>query len=311
MSLTEVPGTSLTLTEADGAPYVTWDVAPAGATLPSMVLARLDRRTGAVEARNAFSPGLIGAPLSAAGSLWVTDSNALGEFLLRLDPATLMVTGELKFSARQYAAGPHTAYAGGSLWLDGGNQLLRVSPASVEPTAVIALRGADESGVGASPDGSILVVTEHGGHAGSVQRRNPDTGALLAARPAGGTGAAAVDGFAGSGVWITEIAGPSASAERYSDATLTPAGTAAIAVPGDAGLRVTGGVLWVSADAAGGPGRDYCADAYSGRKLAELPSGGPRRGKLLAVAGRVLYYAEPAQQGTSRIAPVPVPAACG
>jgi hypothetical protein len=309
--LTEIPGTSLTLTGVGGGLYVSWDAAPTDAAVPSVVLARLDARTGAVEAKNAFSPGFVGAPLSAAGSLWVTDSNSLGEFLLRLDPATLMVTGELKFSARQYRAGPHVAYAGGSLWLDGGDQLLRVSPESVEPSAVIALRGAQTSDVGASPDGSVLVVSEHG-HTGVVQWRNPDTGALLAAHPVGGAEAAVIDGFTGSGVWITEVTGMSVHAERYSDATMTPAVTAHIAGRGDVDIRVANGMLWVTEDGVGVPARDYCADAYSGGRLATLPVAGPRRGELLAVDGHVLYYAEPAPQGTgARIVSVPVPASCG
>ena len=62
----------------------------------------------------------------------------------------------------------------------------------------------------------------------------------------------------------------------------------------------------------GGRARDYCADASSGRGLAALPGPGPRRARLLAVAGRVLYYAEPAARGGGTgIAAVPVPAGCG
>ncbi len=104
VTFTGVSGTGLTLTEAGGGLYATWAAAPPVAGAAAAVLARLDPRTGAVDARNTFSPGLLGAPLSADGGLWMTDSGALGEFLLRLDPATLMVTGELKLGAR--AAGP-------------------------------------------------------------------------------------------------------------------------------------------------------------------------------------------------------------
>lgn len=314
MSFTGIPGTGLTLTDAGGSLYASWDVAPPGASAPQEVLARLDPRTGTVGARNAFSPGLLGAPLFADGALWVTDSGPLGEFLLRLDPATLMVTGELRFAAMQYRAGARLAYAGGSLWLDGGDELLRVSPVSVELTAVIALRGASWSDVAASPDGSVLVVlavSARGRLAGSVQRRNPRTGALLTARPSGG--AVVIDGFAGSGagsgVWVTRATGTSAYAERYSAATLAPAAT--VPVARDAGVRVAGGMLWVT-DKAGGPARDYCADASSGRRLAALPITDPRRGQLLAAGRGVLYYAEPARPPAGwRIAPVPVPAACG
>ncbi len=184
-----------------------------------------------------------------------------------------------------------------------------MSPVTVEPTAVIALRGADASGVAASADGSVLAVTERErSGAGSVQRRDPRTGALLAAHPAAGD--AVIVGFAGSGVWVT--AGPAAGggpvrAQRYSAATMTPA-PAAVTLPASGSVRVAGGRLWVTG---AGP-RDYCADASSGRRLAALPAAGPRRARLLAVAGRVLYYAEPAARGTGvGIVPVPVPAGCG
>lgn len=308
ISVTGISGTGLTLTEAGGGLYARWDAAPSGTPVPQMALARLDARTGATVARNTFSPGLIGAPLFADGALWVTDSGPLGEFLLRLDAGTLMVTGELKVAGGPYRGGARLAYAGGSLWLAAGDELLRVSPTSVEPTAVIALHGASWSDVAASPDGSVLVVlaAPAGGGPGRpawVQRRDPGTGALLAARRVGG--AVAIDGFAGSGVWVTRTAGTSAYAERYS-AAMAPAGTVRLA--GDAGARVADGALWVT----GGPGRDYCADASSGRRLAGLPAIGPRRGELLAVGSRALYYAEPARPGTGwRMAAVPVPAACG
>jgi hypothetical protein len=315
VSFTGILGTGLALTEAGGSLYASWDAAPPGASAPQEVLARLDPQTGTVSARNEFSPGLLGAPLFADGALWVADSGPLGEFLLRLDPATLMVTGELRLAAGRYRAGGRLAYAGGSLWLDGGDELVRVSPVSVEPTAVIALRGASWSDVAASPDGSVLMVlsvSARGRLAGSVQRRNPRSGALLAARPSGG--AVAIDGFAGSGagsgVWVTRTAAASAYAERYSAATLAPAAT--VPVARDAGVRVAGGKLWVTDDKAGGPARDYCADVSSGRRLAALPITDPRRGQLLAAGRRVLYYAEPAPPRTGwRIAPVPVPADCG
>jgi hypothetical protein len=315
MPVTGISGTGLTLTDADGGLYARWDAAPSGTAVPRMALARLDPRAGVAAASNTFSPGLIGAPLFADGALWVTDSGPLGEFLLRLDPGTLMVTGELKVAGGAYRGGARLAYAGGSVWLAGGDELLRVSPASVQPTAVIALRGAAWSDVAASPDGSALAVLAAGepGRPARVERRDPGTGALLAARPV--SGAVRIDGFAGSGVWITRTAGSSAWAERYS-AGMVPAGTVPLA--GAASARVAGGTLWVT----GGPGRDYCADASSGRRLAAVPAAGPRRGELPAVGPRALYYAEPAGPGAGtgtgtgtgtrwRMAAVPVPAACG
>jgi hypothetical protein len=169
-----VPGYDPTLTQTGGGTYLSWDV-------PRTVLARIDERTGTIEATNTFSGGLLGTPLFAAGSLWVTDSDSLGELLLRLDPGTLMVTGELSLSAARYPGQAHLAYAGGWLWADGGGRLLRVSPSGDDVTANIALRGARVSNVAASADGSVLIVTEQGPAAGAVQRRDPRTGALLAA----------------------------------------------------------------------------------------------------------------------------------
>lgn len=288
------------LTQTGGGTYVSWELsAPAGA-----VLARIDPRTGKIEATNTFSAGLLGAPLFAGGSLWLTDSASPGELLLRLDPATLMVTGELSLAAARYPAGAHLASAGGWLWADGGGRLERVSLSAVTVTASIALRGASRSNVAASPDGSVLVVA---GPASAVQRRDPRTGALLAAGPplAAGTGTT-LDGFTGTGVWVTAVTRSSARAELLSTRSMKPVATRAVS--GTAGLRVevAHGLLWV----AGGTNREYCADARTGRALAALPQ--PAHGELLAVGDGVLYYAEPGPHGAgTRIAPVPIPGGCG
>ena len=211
------------------------------------------------------------------------------------------MTGELRSGADDGAAS--AAYAGGSLWLAGGDQLLRVSPATAEPTAVIALRGARASSVAASQDGSVLVVSVQGVSGSSVQWRDPRTGALRTARPA--AGAVVIDGVAASGVWVTATGGAPARAERYTAGTTTLDASVPV---GEGGIRVAGGRLWVT----GGPGGDYCADASSGRRLAALPGAGPRAARLLAVAGPVLYYGEPDGHGAgARIAAVPVPAGCG
>jgi DNA-binding beta-propeller fold protein YncE len=296
-----VPGDDPALTQTGGGTYLSWD-------RPRMVLARIDPRTGTIEATNTFSAGLLGAPLFAAGSVWVTDSATLGELLLRLDPATLMVTGELSLSAVRYPQGSHLAYAGGWLWADGGGRLARVSPSAVTLTASIALRGADRSNVAASPDGSVLIVTEQG-PAGAVQRRDPRTGALLAADPIAG---AVVDGFAGSSVWVTEVTGASARAQRLSLRSMRPVTTRPVSGPAGLRVQLAHGELWVANAAAGGQPRDYCADAATGRAIAALPAKGPGHGGLLAVGDGVLYYTEPAPHGTgTRIVPVPIPGGCG
>lgn len=303
----QIPGDNPVLTQAGGGAYLSWDLPQTGAGGPHMVLARIDTRTGTIEATNTFSEGFVSAPLFAAGALWVTDSTALGELLLRLDPVTLMVTSELKLSAGRFADGSHLTYAGGWLWADGGDRLLRVSPSSVELTGTVALRGAYRSNVGASPDGSVLVVSESG-RTGAVQVRDPRTGALLASNPVVADEAAAIDGFTRTGVWVTMTTGSSAHAELLSISTMRPLATHPVSGPSDVRVRVADGRLWVTQDMAGDPKRNYCADARTARGLVPLPAAS--KGELLAVGG-VLYYAEPARHGVgSRIAQVPIPAGC-
>jgi hypothetical protein len=163
---------------ADGR-YLTWNPQPDGQGPPRPELTRADARTGEIEARNTFGPGSLGVPLPAAGWLWVTYSTSEGELLLRLDPVTLVVTGGLMISPSRYPRGAEIAYAGGWLWADGGDRLLRVSTDSVQPTAVIPLTGASWSGVAAGPDGRFLAVSEHRGKGSFTQRRDPRTGAVL------------------------------------------------------------------------------------------------------------------------------------
>jgi hypothetical protein len=216
----------------------------------------------------------------------------------------------VKLSAALNPVGWHVAYAGGWLWVDGTNRLLRVSPSTVTLTRVVPLPGANSSNVGASPDGSVLVVSEQG-KTSAVQRRDPGTGALIAAHRVAGAQAAAIDGFAGSSVWITEVTGMSAYAQRLSAATMTPQAGHQILAPGDLILRVAYGMVWVTDDEAGGPARNYCADASTGRRLATLPVTSLTQGRLLAIGTDVLYYAEPARHGSgARLAQVPVPAEC-
>lgn len=59
--------------------------------------------------------------------------------LPRLDPRTLMVTGELTIApVNSGAEQSHIAYAGGSIWVDGSDELVRVSPAPTPPTSAEA-----------------------------------------------------------------------------------------------------------------------------------------------------------------------------
>jgi DNA-binding beta-propeller fold protein YncE len=305
----------LDLTAADDALYLRWDQQPPGPTgaPPRMVLDRIDLVTGQATARNTFSPGWVSPPVAAAGALWLTDSTAAGRVLLRLDPATLMVTGELRIPHGEAPdagdLGQQLAFAGGSLWVDGGAQLLRIATATVTVTAVIPLpAGTFSSRLGASPDGSTLVVSEMGTRSGAVQRRDPETGAVLASAAMAGPASAAIGGVTGTSVWVAQPTGNLGFVERLSLATMTPdhasdvSGTNAIRVLVAAGaLRVT--------DYVGGTARNYCASVATGRVLAPLPIAATTQARLLAVTGGHLYYAVPATGGW-RIRAVPVPAAC-
>ena len=269
--------------------------------------------TGQVTAQNMFSPGWVSPPVAAAGALWLTDSTAAGRVLLRLDPATLMVTGELLIPQGEAPdagdLGQQLAFAGGSLWVDGGVQLLRIATATATVTGVIPLpAGTFSSRLGASPDGSTLVVSEMGTGAGAVQRRDPETGAVLASAAMAGPASASIGGVTGTSVWVAQPTGNFGFVERLSLATMTPDHASDVSGTNAIRVLVAAGALWVT-DYIGGTARNYCASAATGRVLAPLPISATTQARLLAVTGGYLYYAVPATGGW-RIGAVPVPAAC-
>jgi hypothetical protein len=302
---------SLTFTGASL--YLTWQ-SSAVPYPPRMTLSRVDPATGAIAASNTFSPGLVGPPVYAAGWLWVTDDPAsVGDLLLlRLDPRTLMVTGELSVGSNptgNVGTGGHIAFAGGSIWVDGAGQLVRVSAATVSAELTIPQPGADSAEVAASPDGGTLIVSEADGGAGAIQRRDPVTGALLASRPMLGTFAPLIgDDVSGDGIWVREPTGMMGYIERFRTATMTP--QPATRVEGTNGIdaSVWDGILWVS-DEVGGPARNYCADPATGRRLATLPLPNLAQDDLMTVHAGIIYYSVFAGDGFA-IRTVPVPAAC-
>lgn len=303
--------TSPGLTVTGGSLYLRRSLSPARQDPPWMELARVDAATGAIVATNTFSLGAIGAPLAAAGSLWLTGSFSGHAMLLRLDPRTLMVTGELTIAPVNSGAGQsHIAYAGGSIWVDGSDELVRVSPATVAAELTIPLPGADTSDIGGSPDGGTLIVSEADSGDGTIQRRDPVTGALLASHPMLGVIAPLIGGgVSAAGAWVSEPTGMLGYIERFSAASLTP--QARTQVNGSNGLHadVWGGVLWVRNQAAG-PAQNYCADPATGRRRATLPLPDLGQDYLMAVTGGRIYYSVPASSGFA-IRTVPVPAACG
>src|ERR1019366_6889582 len=78
--------------------YVTWQV-DSQAKTPSSVLVRADQATGRIEAMHSFSTGSITRPFAVGTSLWAMLAMSHAELLLRMDPVTLAVTGELSVSS--------------------------------------------------------------------------------------------------------------------------------------------------------------------------------------------------------------------
>jgi hypothetical protein len=300
------------ITVTGGRLYVSWQVNPATAAVPQFELARVNQGSGAVEAVHRLSPGYVGTPLAAGGWLWVTTATSAGESLLRLNPVGLAVTGDLPVSGGSVpgiGSGSHLAVAGGALWAAGGDRLLRVSLTTGRVIATVPLPGAYTSGVAANGKGTVLVVSEANvGGIGSVQRRDPVTGTLLASHPMFGVTAPALGGVIDSGVWVSEPTGLLGYVERFRTATMTP--DPATDVGGTNGIHATvaDGVVWVT-DYVGGARRNYCADPVTGRRLATLPLPDLDQDHLLAVSDRYLYYDAPASNGFY-LKRIPVPAAC-
>jgi DNA-binding beta-propeller fold protein YncE len=300
------------VTVTGGQFYVAWQVNAASSAVPRFELARADPVTGAIEATHRFGDGSIGAPVTAAGWLWVTISAAQGESLLRLNPADLAVGAALPIGggSRQDASsrGDQLAVAGGALWVADGSQLLRVLVPAAKVAAALLLPGAFSSGVAASADGSVLVVSEaNSSGAGSVQRRDPVTGTLIASHAMTGVAAPGIGGVTGTGAWVSEATGMLGYVERFSTATMSPDPATDVGGTNGINARVADGAVWVTDQV--GSGRNYCANPATGRVLARIPLPDPGQDYLLAVSDRYLYYQVPADDGFY-LKRAQVPAAC-
>jgi predicted small lipoprotein YifL len=301
------------VTVTGGRFYVTWQNQPRH-NVPSTTLVRADRATGRIEAARTFSTGYISPPQAAGGSLWALLATTR-ETLLRMDPDTLAVTGKLPISNGQNlnssGFGNHLSVAGGALWAVAGDRLVRVSPRTGRPEKVIDLPGGFSTSMAGNSSGSVLIVSvaDSGGR-GSMQRRDPVSGALLASRATVGVTAADIGGVIGSGVWAAQPTGMQGFVQRYSTRTLAPArGTA---VEGSNGIRVVvaDGLAWVLR---AGPEEDasYCANPVTGKKLAAIARPRPAQDDVIGVWGRDVYYAAPAVPDVGvNLKRVTVPAAC-
>jgi hypothetical protein len=299
------------VTVTGGQLYVAWQVNPVSAAEPRFELARADQAAGAIEASRRLGAGYLGTPLAAGGWLWVTLSAASGEWLLRMNPADLALTAQVSIGGPGYRGfaglGANLAVAGGALWVTSGSRLLRVSLRTGRVIAAVPLPGADASAVGASADGTVLVVSEAREGAGAVQRRDPVTGALVASHPMGGVTAPRIGGIAGSGVWVAEPTGMLGYIERFSTATMTPDPATDVSGSNGIDVRVADGLAWVTEQV--NARHEYCASPVTGQVLGRIPLPDPQQDDVAAVAARYVYYLAPAKAG-SYLMRLGVPAGC-
>jgi len=292
--------------------YLTWQ-ASGKDNGPASVLVRADQATGRIEAMRRFGSGDISTPFAVGTSLWAVLATSSGETLLRMNPVTLSVTGQLPVGGGSFqSAGNrdnHLSIAGGALWVADGDRLVRVSLRTMKAIRVVTLPGAFTSAIAGNADGSVLIVSEaNSGGLGSLQRRDPVTGALLASHQVIGVTAPALGGVIDSGAWLAEPTGMMGYVDRVSTATL--AAVPGTSVTGSNGIDVAlaGGVIWVSQQD-GGPGDNYCANPVTGRVLARIPFPSRELDSPIAFTSQYVYYGASASDGDylKRLA---VPAAC-
>jgi hypothetical protein len=299
--------------------YVAWQLSPPGAAVTSSELTRIDAATGQIEARREVNSD-IDQVMAAAGSLWVAAQSARNRTLLRLDPATLTDTGRWNVAgtARQ-TWGFHLAVAGGGLWVSAADLLIRLSLPTARETTSIAFPGAYSSDLSANAAGTVLIFSEADSSGrGSVQRRDPLTGALLASYPIQGVAAPAVAGPIDSSVWVSEATGMLGYVQRLGSTTLAPDGSrcwegrsTSTCVEGTNGISASlaNGLLWVT-QIAGGNARNYCAEPSDGRRLASIELPQPNEDEVLAIGPRQIFYSTLGPKASQYLRQELIPAAC-
>lgn len=303
--------------------YLTSQVSPLGSAPIVDELARVDRTTGNVVAQRRMA-GSFDSAMAASGSLWVTTNSLTREVVWRLDPRTLAVRGHWQVAASKgfvgYVGGS-MAVAGGALWVAGGNRLLRLSLPGGQVVVSIPLPGAASSDVASNATGSVLIVGEAtSSGVGTIERRDPVTGALMATTPSIiGVTAPRVSEILGGQVWVSESTGMMGYVQRYDVTPLAPAGAAcrdgrstSSCLEGTNGIRarVADGLVWIS-QPAGGPTREVCLDPTNGSVLASLPLTG-NDAALLAIGTHHLYVLNPLAPTVTgqTLTQVPIPLAC-
>jgi hypothetical protein len=298
--------------------YVAWQVSPLGEAVRSE-LARIDPASGRIEATLRLGAQFQQA-IAVGRALWVATSAMAGDEVLRLTPGTLRVTGRwhVGTGAGQPYEAQVLAVAGGGLWADGGDRLVRFSLKADRAVESIVLPGAADSDLSANAAGTVLLVGEADrGGSGAVQRRDPRTGALLASHGMQGVAAPVVAGPIGSAVWISEATGMMGYVQRLDAATLAPAERAC--AEGDStGTRLKGtnairaqlanGLLWIT-QPAGGDARNYCGRPSDGSAIAPIRLPRPAD-VVLAIGPHLIFYAAPGPSAGQYVRRAALPAPC-
>ncbi|MHB8312629.1 MAG: hypothetical protein ACYDD0_04935 [Candidatus Dormibacteria bacterium] len=303
--------------------YVWQQVTPLGAPIHSELL-RIDPITGQVLARTLLGGfGLAASDqlLIANGSLWVAAAGPAGAHVargevLRFQPETLKATGTTFLTNR--GVGQDTAaLAGGWVWVTDGGTLYKLSPADGQVEETIPLGTADRSQVTTNARGTVLIVTEAENGFGTIQTRNPTSGALIITTKPGILGVTApnLSEVTGGGVWVSVATGMQGYLERLDVSTLRPT-PLSLAYPGDAtngiSAEIMAGALYVQ-QIAGGPTRNYCGNPATGQMFAALGLG-PAATVLAANSSDLFYvpvvsYAGPVARGEELVA-MPINAKC-
>jgi hypothetical protein len=296
--------------------YAAWQVSRPGSADVRTELARINPRTGRIEASQELG-GTYMQGLSAAGFLWLMTWTTTGESLLRLSPRTLRITWQSQLGSGSPGGwwASTMAVADGGLWAADGHRLVRLLLPAGRVTASISLPGADTSDVSANAAGTVLIVGESDNEGGGeVQRRDPRTGALLGSRSFQGVAAPIVAGPVHGVVWVSEATGMMGYVQRLYAATLSPdahgcdegASTDTCVVGTNAiSARIADGLLWVS-QPGGGDVRNYCARPSDGRPIA--PTGIEEQ--VLAIAPDGIFCAVQGPRAEEYLRRARIPANC-
>jgi|GEM_PF-2326728 len=305
--------------------YVWQQVTPLGAPIHSELL-RIDPITGQVLARTLLGNFGLGPAsdqlLIADGSLWVAAAGPAGApgprgEVLRFQPETLKATGTTIFTNRG-ASQETAALAGGWVWVTDGGTLHKLSPADGQVAKTITLGTADQSQVTTNARGTVLIVAEAENGFGTIQTRNPTSGALIITTKPGILGVTApnLSEVTGGGVWVSVATGMQGYLERLDVSTLHPT-PLSLPYPGDAtngiSAQIMSGVLYVQ-QIDGGPTRNYCGNPSNGQMLAPLGLG-PASTVLAADSTDLFYvpvvwYAGPSPARGEELVSLPINAKC-